>query len=140
MSTISDRRNATTQAEHGLCHYIHTVATELHTSPEATYCESADEASAYIALESRLPDKPHRELALIWDERHGWALALETSCGEDLLILSWYGPPLLPHPDNVAHFVHHTLASHGSGTKPPICTRAPSHRARRSDRADQPAP
>uniref|UniRef100_UPI0035E4303C DUF6292 family protein n=1 Tax=Amycolatopsis pithecellobii TaxID=664692 RepID=UPI0035E4303C len=45
--------------------------------------------SAYVALDGRLPHYPDRDVALLWDERHGWAAAIETHSGEDLIVLRY---------------------------------------------------
>lgn len=111
MLAIPDSCSVTEQAERGLRAYVDRVADELNVDPAATYCELADSATAYIALDEQLPDKPHRDLALVWDHHHGWALAIESSCGEDLLILNWYGPYLVPEPPHVAHFLKRALAN-----------------------------
>jgi hypothetical protein len=44
-------------------------------------------------------------VALVWGEHRGWAMGVETGSGEDLVIVSWYGPALLPGPAEVARFV-----------------------------------
>lgn len=111
MLAITDSCRVTEQAERGLRAYVDQVADELNVGPAATYCELAESATAYIALDEQFPDKPHRDLALVWDHYQGWALAIESSCGEDLLILNWYGPFLVPDPPHVAHFFKRVLAN-----------------------------
>ncbi|MFO7190663.1 DUF6292 family protein [Thermocrispum sp.] len=106
------------QTEHGLRAYVRQVAAEVGAGPEAQWCEWAESANAYIALENRLPDKPTRDLALIWDDECGWAVGMETGSGEDLLILAWYVEDLLPPPRAVATFVRCVV--HGiAGSKHP---------------------
>jgi uncharacterized protein DUF6292 len=92
-------------AEHGLRHYIAQTANAVGVGPEAAWCEWADAPSAYIALDRRLPGHPDREAALIWAAERGWAVAVETGCGEDLLITASLGGDVLPAPDAVAAFV-----------------------------------
>ena len=119
MTTVTDAYSVAWQAERGLRDYVHRIATELNLGPEATYSEFADVATAYIALDHQLCDKPDRDLALIWDECQGWALAVETGCGEDLLVLYWYGSDLVPDPQEVAYFVRLALAGEWGDSMPP---------------------
>lgn len=98
-------------AEHGLRHYTARTAAAVGTGPEAAWSEWADAPSAYIALEGRLPDHPDRDAALIWAAERGWAVAVETGCGEDLLIIASLGGDVLPPPETVAAFVRAVLAS-----------------------------
>jgi hypothetical protein len=70
-------------AEHGLRHYTAQTANAVGSGPEAAWCEWADAAGAYIALDHRLPAHPDRDAALIWTAERGWAVAVETGCGED---------------------------------------------------------
>ncbi len=50
---------------------------------DAFYAQLEPTAGAYIALDRRLPDHPDQDVALVWDERYGWSLALETNSSED---------------------------------------------------------
>jgi len=47
---------------------------------------------------------PGREVALLWEETCGWALAVETRSGEDLIVLGYLGEHAVPAPDAVADF------------------------------------
>lgn len=104
-------------AEHGLHHYTVQTANAVGTGPEAAWSEWADAPSAYIALESRLPDHPDRDAALIWDAEQGWAVAVETGCGEDLLITASLGGDVLPPPETVAAFVRAVLTGRHTGMR-----------------------
>jgi hypothetical protein len=96
-------------AEHGLRHYIAQVAAAVGAGSEAAWCEWADAPSAYIALEGRLPDYPDRDVALTWAAERGWAVTVETGCGEDLLIAASLDCDALPPPDTVAAWVRAVL-------------------------------
>ncbi|MDT7800482.1 MAG: hypothetical protein QOI78_3915, partial [Actinomycetota bacterium] len=62
--------------------------------------------SAYVALDEHLPGYPGRDVALLWDEVHGWAAAIETHSGEDLVVVRYLGgPTITPAPEQVARFV-----------------------------------
>ncbi|MEV4318753.1 DUF6292 family protein [Actinocrispum sp. NPDC049592] len=89
-------------AERGLRHYTARVAAAVGAGPEAAWCEWADAPSAYIALDQRLPGHPDRDAALIWTAERGWAVAVETGCGEDLLITAALGGDVLPAAATVA--------------------------------------
>lgn len=104
-------------AEHGLHHYIAQTADALGTGPEAAWSEWADAPSAYIALEGRLPGHPDRDAALIWAAEQGWSVAVETGCGEDLLITASLGGDVLPPPETVAAFVRAVLTGRHSDTR-----------------------
>ena len=103
-------------AEPGLRHYTTQTATAVGTGPEAAWSEWADMPSAYIALEHRLPAHPDRDMALIWAAERGWSVAVETGCGEDLLITASLGDDVLPPPEAVAAFVRAVLTGQHTGT------------------------
>ncbi|RSM79693.1 hypothetical protein DL991_12855 [Amycolatopsis sp. WAC 01375] len=88
----------------GLHRYVSLVIEALGLHGDACCVQLEPIASAYIALERRLPNRPDRDVALLWDERHGWALGVETSSGEDLIVIGYQGLELLPPPRAVATF------------------------------------
>lgn len=90
-------------AARGLRQYLLAVAAELD-SP-AWFCEVDVPATAYLALEQRLPRFPDHETALLWDERDGWAAAVESAAGDDAVVLAYLGEDVLPTPDAVVAFV-----------------------------------
>ncbi|MCR3718101.1 MULTISPECIES: DUF6292 family protein [Prauserella salsuginis group] len=94
--------------------YISAVATALAPADAAaaqyTCDASTTPAGAYIAVDGSLPGFPDRDVALIWDERHGWGVAIETHCGEDLLMVSYLGGnDPVPEPERVARFARRVL-------------------------------
>jgi hypothetical protein len=89
----------------GLRGYLRQICQVVDVGPEASCWDLDDVASAYIALEGRLPGYPDHDLALIWDEENGWAAALETTTGDDLIVLSYLGIDVLPAPRLVSAFV-----------------------------------
>ncbi|GAB3721965.1 hypothetical protein GCM10027598_36260 [Amycolatopsis oliviviridis] len=68
-----------------------------HPSPrvglESRTVDNDSPVSAYVALDHRLPSHPDRDRALPWDEAHGWAIAIETHSGEDLVIIRVHAGP-----------------------------------------------
>lgn len=98
------------RAQQGLHAYVQAITAAAGACSESTLCELAEYASAYIAFDKRLAHRPAQDLALIWDEQHGWAIAAETSSSDDLLVVAWYGPEVLPTPKEVARFTRSVLA------------------------------
>ncbi|MBP2329176.1 hypothetical protein JOF56_009561 [Kibdelosporangium banguiense] len=119
MSPQTDIHDGADMAEYGLRNYVHRIANALGVGPESTYAELADEATAYIALSDRLFRHPSRDVALTWDGSHGWAVGMETRCGEDLLMLAWYGSDMVPAPENVVAFTKSVLAGEPVGQSAP---------------------
>lgn len=105
--------------ERGLLAYVQSVASEMALGPEGIWCEAAEEAGAYLALDGRLARHPDRDVALVWDEYRGWAVGVETGCGEDLVIVAWYGQVLLPVAAEVARFARRALTGDGDRSEPP---------------------
>lgn len=89
----------------GLRNYVRRVSEAIGLSGECSYVQSEPPAGAYLALDGRLPGIPNRDVALLWDERHGWSAAIETHSGEDLIVQAHFGPDPLPSPKAVARWV-----------------------------------
>jgi hypothetical protein len=102
----------------GLTGYLAAVSAAVGVGEESCAMDVDDPASAYIALDLRLPRHPGRDLALLWDERHGWAFAMETHSGEDLLVLAYLGGEVVPAPARVHAFVAALRAAGGSSAPP----------------------
>lgn len=119
MTLQTDIHDCADMAQFGLRNYVHHIAGALGVGPESTYAELADQATAYIALGDRLPAHPTRDVALVWDGDHGWAVGMEALCGEDLLMLAWYGPDILPEPDGVVMFTKSILVGERTGQPAP---------------------
>ncbi|MFL6142316.1 MAG: DUF6292 family protein [Labedaea sp.] len=92
--------------ERGLAGYVRAVAAELRVSEEATGFEISDTVTAYLGLTERNPDCPGRDLMLVWNQRDGWLVAVETRPAEQPLVVGYLGTAdILPSPDRVAGFV-----------------------------------
>ncbi|XVS62207.1 DUF6292 family protein [Actinosynnema sp. CA-299493] len=85
--------------------YARSVTLELGLAPERSYVQAEGPATVFLELDGRLPAFPDREAALLWDQRSGWAAAVETHSGEDLIVQAWFGTDLLPWPRAVARWV-----------------------------------
>lgn len=90
-------------AARGLRQYLLAIAAKLDAP--AWFCEAGPPATAYLALDRRLPRFPDHETALLWDERDGWAAAVESAGGEETVVLAYLGEDVLPAPDRVVAFV-----------------------------------
>lgn len=96
--------------------YLADVTTALGIGLESCTVDHDIPVSAYIALDDRLPGYPDRDVALLWDEVHGWSAAIETHSTEDLIVIRYLGgTTITPPPAHVARFIaalrendHHT--------------------------------
>lgn len=98
-------------AERALRSYVAGVAAAAGVGPESCTVDLDQPSSAYIALDYRSPGRPDRELALLWDERRGWSVAVETACREDLLVIDELGSPVRADPVTVRRFLDRVLTS-----------------------------
>ncbi|MDQ0380399.1 DUF6292 family protein [Amycolatopsis thermophila] len=103
----------------GLRRYIGLIEETLGLSGQGSCVQLERPLSAYVAIEGRVPAFPDRDVALLWDERYGWAVAVEARCGEDLLVLAYLGGPVVPSPRVVARFVHRALDGEPAGAPEP---------------------
>ncbi|MFJ8913044.1 DUF6292 family protein [Amycolatopsis sp. NPDC102389] len=86
--------------------YLAEVTEALGIGLESCTVDLDDPVSAYVALDERLATHPERDVALLWDEAHGWAVAIETHSGEDLIVLRYLGGKSgTPRPAEVVRFV-----------------------------------
>ncbi|UVS81421.1 DUF6292 family protein [Actinokineospora sp. UTMC 2448] len=105
--------------EQGLRGYLAAVGDRLGIGLESCAVDLGPPLSAYLAVDQRLPDHPDRDAALLWDERHGWSVAVETHSGEDLIVVGYLGPDPLPRPDAVARFLRDAARGARCRTDPP---------------------
>jgi hypothetical protein len=96
--------------DRGLRQYLRLIARRLGVDLESCWYECAPDATAYIALDQRVPRHPDDDLALVWDERTGWCAGIEVGRGADLVPLTYLGPPVLPSPEEVTVFVADLVA------------------------------
>ena len=128
--------------EQGLAGYVRAVAAELRVSEEATGFEISDTVSVYLGLTERFADCPGRDLMLVWSERDGWLVAVETNPAEPPLVVGYLGgSDILPDPGTVARFVAGVLAgSHQPGPRPAFPALDAADLAARLNRYVQPLP
>ncbi|HET9139345.1 DUF6292 family protein [Actinophytocola sp.] len=110
----------------GLHRYVRLVADALGLAGEGWYVQvERPAATVYLPLQDRMARYPGRDVALLWDEEYGWALAVESHSGEDLLVLAYLGNDVLPAPRVVAQFAARIMAGADPGpVTPPRLRRA----------------
>lgn len=88
----------------GFAHYTERVAQELGV-PAGNWAVRDDDAwEAYVGI-PELELYPGREVALVWNPGEGWALAVETGSGEDMILAGYLGSARVPPPSAVRSFV-----------------------------------
>ncbi|MFI5589951.1 DUF6292 family protein [Amycolatopsis sp. NPDC051758] len=86
--------------------YLADVTTTLGVGLESCTVDHDSPVSAYVALDEHLPGYPDRDVALLWDEVRGWAAAIETHSGEDLIVLRYLGgTTVTPAPEAITRFM-----------------------------------
>jgi hypothetical protein len=113
------------RAARGLQRYVRLVAEELGLIGEASCTEPESPANAYLALAERVPSHPDRNAALLWDECHGWAGAIEAAAEDDLTVLAYLGHDVLPAPRLAARFAQELTAGLHPGSIEPPAFRTP---------------
>lgn len=98
--------------------YVTAIAEYFGVPPDQTSCEAEGLATAYIGFGPCLPDFPQRDLALVWDERLGWAAAVQTASGE-LIAFSYLASSPVPHVNVVTSFVNELIAGRDHGENSP---------------------
>jgi hypothetical protein len=119
MSIVGAQLEPSSTLARGLRGYVTAVGGALGVGWESCSLGLDRPLSGYIALDWRLPDHPGRDLALLWDERHGWSPAVETHSGEDLIVLCYLGGPVVPEPRAVVRFVAGLRAGYPVGQSDP---------------------
>ncbi|MFI9382272.1 DUF6292 family protein [Kutzneria sp. NPDC052558] len=103
------REDVTRALTLGLTGYLRAVAGAVGESTAGTSCEVSDTATAYIGLTRKGP-RYGRDLMLVWSERDGWAVLVETDPSEASIVVSRLGgDDPAPPPWVVSRFVTDTL-------------------------------
>lgn len=66
--------------------YARAVARALGVVGDSWCVQAEPHAEIYLALDIRLERFPEQDVALLWQERRGWSVVVETS-GEDALVV-----------------------------------------------------
>jgi Family of unknown function (DUF6292) len=100
--------------------YVREVAAAVGVPREATGFEVTDTATAYLGLDRRMPSRPDHDLMLVWDERLGWYIAVETSPAESPVVVAYLDGDTVPTPAAVAQFVADMVAGQDAPRFRPI--------------------
>ena len=107
----------------GLAGYLRAVAVAIGVPSEATSFEISDTATAYLALARQWPGRPGRDLMLLWSERTGWTVQVETDPGEQPMVVARLGGnDPVPEPKVIAKFVADAVARDSSAVAGPPVT------------------
>ncbi|WP_116101156.1 DUF6292 family protein [Amycolatopsis thermalba] len=118
---MDPRAAGLTELSRGLAGYLRAVAEAVGVPAEATSFEISDTATAYLGLTRRWPTRPGEDLMLVWSERNGWAVAVETDPGETPMVLAWFaGEDVVPEPAEVARFVSGVIEAERSTEPRPV--------------------
>ncbi|WP_344427665.1 DUF6292 family protein [Amycolatopsis minnesotensis] len=99
--------------------YLGAVARTVGVGLESCTVDLDEPVSAYLAVDGRHPRFPDRDVALLWDERSGWAAAIEPHSGEDLTVLTYLGGSTsVPTPDTVARFTTAVMSGQTTSGQP----------------------
>ncbi|MFD1147201.1 DUF6292 family protein [Saccharothrix hoggarensis] len=86
--------------------YVSEVTHALGFRGECSYVQAdGGRLTAYLALDGHLPGFADRDVALLWDEDRGWAVAVESDSAEPPFVLARLRGPLRPEPAAVARWV-----------------------------------
>ncbi|MEU3641835.1 DUF6292 family protein [Lentzea sp. NPDC034063] len=92
--------------------YALKVTRELGLSGESSCIDRQKPLRMYIAVDGRLPGHPDHDVALLWTERHGWAIAVEDDV--ELTVIAHLGGAVEPPPRTVARWVERLLGQSSS--------------------------
>jgi hypothetical protein len=116
----------------GLRAYLARVARAVGVGFESCSLDLDVPASGYVALDRELPGRPGHDLALVWDEVHGWSAVAEPAGGAAPKVVAHLGgAEVLPPPHAVARFVDRLP---GAGPSRPPVFRAPGRHEELVDR------
>jgi hypothetical protein len=114
----------------GLRAYVARVARAVGVGFESCSLNLGVPSSGYVALDRALPGLTGHDLALIWDEVHGWSAVVEPAAGGAAKVLAYLGgTEVLPAPRAVARFLE-TLRAAGppaGSFRPPVFRTAGHH-------------
>jgi hypothetical protein len=118
----------------GLHGYVRSVCRALGLRGECSYVQADTPVSAYVPLDERLHHFPDHDVALLWDEHHGWSAAIETRGDEELRVVAALGRDLLPLPAVVAAWARDLFlaADHTAPGERPVLAGADTLRRRLS--------
>jgi hypothetical protein len=114
----------------GLAAYVAKVAKATGVGFESCLIDPDEPSTAYLALDCRSVRYPEYDLALLWDEVHGWSAGIEHDHNPDPTVLAYLGGPLLiPDPRAVVLFLARVRAGDlpAGRVEPPVFRAAGRH-------------
>jgi len=106
----------------GLWRYVDLVTEALGLAGGGSLVQLGPPVNAYLALDGRMSLFPTRDVALLWDEEHGWSAGVEAET--ELAVHSYLGGDVLPAPAEVAAFATGVLTATDAGGADPVALRA----------------
>lgn len=93
--------------------YVSNVTRALGLTGECSCVQTeGSRLGAYLALDGHLPGFADRDVALLWDEDRGWAVAVESDSAEPPFVLARLRGPVRPEPAAVARWVDQLNLAH----------------------------
>ena len=120
MLGLDDGQGGSPTLSQSLAGYVRQVATAIGVPVDAIGYEVSDTATAYLGLATRSPEHAGRDLMLVWDERLGWYVGVETHPDETPLVLCYLGGDAVPPTATVARFVTDAVAGHRADRLRPV--------------------
>jgi hypothetical protein len=124
MLGLEDGHGGLPALSRSLAHYVRQVAAAVGVPADAIGYEVSDTATAYIGLAERSAHHAGRDLMLLWDERLGWYVGVETHPDETPLVICYLGGDVVPPPATIARFVAETVAGRRADRLRPVLPRA----------------
>jgi hypothetical protein len=120
MLGLDDGQGGLPTLSQSLAGYVRQVATAIGVPVDAIGYEVSDTATAYLGLATGSPAHTGRDLMLVWDERLGWYVGVETHPDEPPLVVGYLGGDAVPPAATVARFVAEAVAGHRTDRLRPV--------------------
>lgn len=124
MLGLDDGNGGAPALSRSLAHYVRQVAAAIGVPADAVGYEVSDTATAYIGLAERSSQHAGRDLMLVWDERLGWYIGVETHPEEKAVVICYLGGDVVPPPATIARFVAETVAGRRTDRLRPVLPRS----------------
>jgi hypothetical protein len=99
-----------------LSRYVRLITAALGLRGNSSVVQAQPPANAYVALDGRLPGFPDHDVALLWDARSGWAAAIESAAGGDLVPVAQLDHEISPPPPVVVRWATSLFRQDGGVT------------------------
>lgn len=102
--------------------YVHAVAAAVGVPVDGVTYEVTDTVTAYVPLSCRAQAHPDDDLMLVWGERRGWAVLVETPPDRTAVVLGAIEGDTVVSPADVVRFIDDTVNHPRPGH--PVTTRS----------------